>query len=80
MSLISKKTCVARAWITSKPFIFAPAMNTDMWDHPITAKQLSVLVEFGYKMVSPVEKKLACGVVGTGRKCSGTVGLYLFTD
>ncbi|RLN06055.1 hypothetical protein BBJ28_00008016 [Nothophytophthora sp. Chile5] len=67
-------TCVARAWITSKPFIFAPAMNTDMWDHPVTAKQLSVLGEFGYKMVPPVEKKLACGVVGTGRKCSGTVG------
>ncbi|KAG7389736.1 hypothetical protein PHYPSEUDO_009656 [Phytophthora pseudosyringae] len=59
-------TCVARAWITTKPFIFAPAMNTDMWNHPITAKQLRVLDEFGYKMVPPVEKKLACGVVGDG--------------
>lgn len=59
-------TCVARAWITTKPFIFAPAMNTDMWNHPITAKQLAVLAEFGYTMVPPVEKKLACGVVGNG--------------
>lgn len=59
-------TCVARAWITCKPFIFAPAMNTDMWNHPITAKQLRVLEEFGYKMIPPVEKKLACGVVGKG--------------
>lgn len=49
----------------TKPFIFAPAMNTDMWNHPITVKQLRVLDEFGYKMVPPVEKKLACGVVGT---------------
>ncbi|KAE8910576.1 hypothetical protein PF005_g576 [Phytophthora fragariae] len=59
-------TCVARAWIMSKPLIYAPAMNTDMWNHPITAKQLQVLDEFGYKMVPPVEKKLACGVVGNG--------------
>ncbi|KAF4322437.1 hypothetical protein BBO99_00002495 [Phytophthora kernoviae] len=59
-------TCIARAWIMSKPFIFAPAMNTDMWNHPITAKQLSILAELGYKMVPPVEKKLACGVVGNG--------------
>ncbi|KAG6609522.1 Phosphopantothenoylcysteine decarboxylase [Phytophthora cinnamomi] len=59
-------TCVARAWIMSKPFIYAPAMNTDMWNHPITARQLRVLDEFGYKMVPPVEKKLACGVVGNG--------------
>ncbi|TDH64915.1 uncharacterized protein CCR75_000627 [Bremia lactucae] len=59
-------TCVARAWNTAKPFLFAPAMNTDMWNHPITAKQLCVLNEFGYKMISPVEKKLACGVIGIG--------------
>jgi hypothetical protein len=49
----------------TKPFVYAPAMNTDMWNHPITAKQLRVLDEFGYKMIPPVEKKLACGVVGT---------------
>ncbi|ETI40641.1 hypothetical protein F441_13936 [Phytophthora nicotianae CJ01A1] len=59
-------TCVARAWIMTKPFIYAPAMNTDMWNHPITAQQIRVLDEFGYKMVPPIEKKLACGVVGNG--------------
>ncbi|CAH0489978.1 unnamed protein product [Peronospora farinosa] len=59
-------TCIARAWIMTKPFIFAPAMNTDMWNHPITAKQLRVLNELGYKMIPPVEKKLACGVIGNG--------------
>lgn len=59
-------TCIARAWITTKPFLFAPAMNTDMWSHPITARQLRLLNELGYKMIPPVEKKLACGVVGNG--------------
>uniref|UniRef100_A0AAV1VLN8 Flavoprotein domain-containing protein n=1 Tax=Peronospora matthiolae TaxID=2874970 RepID=A0AAV1VLN8_9STRA len=59
-------TCVARAWNMTKPFVYAPAMNADMWNHPITAKQLRVLDEFGYKMVPPVEKKLACGVIGNG--------------
>ncbi|CAH0477254.1 unnamed protein product [Peronospora belbahrii] len=59
-------TCIARAWIMTKPFIFAPAMNTDMWNHPLTAKQLRVLNELGYKLIPPVEKKLACGVTGFG--------------
>ncbi|CAI5723926.1 unnamed protein product [Peronospora destructor] len=59
-------TCIARSWIMTKPFIFAPAMNTDMWNHPITAKQLRVLNELGYKMIPPMEKKLACGVIGNG--------------
>ncbi|KAL7691208.1 putative flavoprotein [Plasmopara halstedii] len=59
-------TCIARAWIPSKLFIFAPAMNTDMWNHPITATQLRVLDELGYKMIPPVEKKLACGIFGKG--------------
>lgn len=39
-------------------------MNTDMWNHPLTAKQLAVLGELGYIMIPPVEKKLACGVIG----------------
>lgn len=59
------QTCIARAWSTKKPFFYAPAMNTDMWDHPVTAKHLKALTEFGYQMIPPVEKMLACGVVGT---------------
>ena len=39
-------------------------MNTDMWNHPTTAKQLQLLAEFKYHMIAPVEKMLACGVVG----------------
>ncbi|XP_071860336.1 phosphopantothenoylcysteine decarboxylase isoform X2 [Bombus fervidus] len=33
-------TCVARAWDPAKPLIFCPAMNTKMWEHPVTAPQL----------------------------------------
>lgn len=61
------QTCIARAWSTKKPFFYAPAMNTDMWDHPVTARHLKTLTEFGYQMIPPVEKMLACGVVGTYR-------------
>lgn len=58
------QTSVVRAWSVKKPLVYAPAMNTDMWEHPVTAKHLVTLGEFGYEMIAPVEKVLACGVVG----------------
>ncbi|XP_040498912.1 phosphopantothenoylcysteine decarboxylase isoform X3 [Ursus maritimus] len=33
-------TCVIRAWDSRKPLLFCPAMNTVMWEHPITAQQV----------------------------------------
>lgn len=33
-------TCVARAWTNTKPAIFCPAMNFNMWQHPTTAPQV----------------------------------------
>jgi phosphopantothenoylcysteine decarboxylase len=33
-------TCVARAWDPSRPVVLAPAMNTLMWEHPVTARHL----------------------------------------
>jgi phosphopantothenoylcysteine decarboxylase len=36
-------TCVWRAWDTNKPVILAPAMNTLMWDHPLTRRHLRQL-------------------------------------
>eukprot|EP00762_Andalucia_godoyi_P005441 ANDGO_08452.mRNA.1 Phosphopantothenoylcysteine decarboxylase len=60
-------TCVARAWDFQKPILVAPAMNTYMWEHPFTPKQLDVLSkQLGYQVVDPVAKKLACGDVGVG--------------
>ncbi|ETV96286.1 hypothetical protein, variant [Aphanomyces invadans] len=58
-------TCVARAWSPTKPVIVAPAMNTQMYQHRVTSSQLALLRSFGYTVVPPVSKTLACGEVGT---------------
>ena len=56
-----------------KIIIVAPAMNTAMWFHPVTAQQIRVLEEdWGInhggwvQVLRPVEKVLACGDVGSG--------------
>jgi phosphopantothenoylcysteine decarboxylase len=36
-------TCVYRAWDTARPVVLAPAMNTFMWEHPLTARHLRQL-------------------------------------
>src|SRR5688572_16093130 len=33
-------TCVWRAWDTARPVMLAPAMNTLMWEHPLTVRHL----------------------------------------
>lgn len=59
-------TCVARAWDFSKPFIVAPAMNTKMWEHPITKEHINKIKSWGIKVIDPVSKELFCGDVGIG--------------
>ncbi|XP_053175210.1 phosphopantothenoylcysteine decarboxylase [Scomber japonicus] len=59
-------TCVVRAWDLSRPLLFCPAMNTAMWQHPITAQQVSKLKEFGYVEIPCIAKKLVCGDEGKG--------------
>ena len=59
-------TCVIRAWDLQKPLLFCPAMNTVMWEHPITERHLSQLSEWGYCQIPPVVKQLACGDYGCG--------------
>jgi phosphopantothenoylcysteine decarboxylase len=36
-------TCVWRAWDLARPVVLAPAMNTLMWEHPLTARHLRQL-------------------------------------
>lgn len=55
-----------RAWHRYKPVVVAPAMNTHMWNHPITLKHIEQLQEWNVKIVNPIEKKLACGDYGVG--------------
>ncbi|KAF2479839.1 phosphopantothenoylcysteine decarboxylase [Neohortaea acidophila] len=64
---------IRHAWGERKVIVVAPAMNTAMWNHPVTAKHLKVLgeewgVEAGgwIDVLRPVEKELACGDTGSG--------------
>jgi phosphopantothenoylcysteine decarboxylase len=36
-------TCVWRAWDPTRPVVLAPAMNTLMWEHPLTIRHLRQL-------------------------------------
>jgi phosphopantothenoylcysteine decarboxylase len=36
-------TCVWRAWDPARPIVIAPAMNTFMWEHPLTLRQLRAI-------------------------------------
>ncbi len=49
------------------PVIMAPAMNVNMWRHPATQRNVSVLKERGVRFVGPEEGTLACGWHATGR-------------
>jgi phosphopantothenoylcysteine decarboxylase/phosphopantothenate--cysteine ligase len=47
--------------------ILAPAMNTNMWNHPATKENLRILGSRGHVIVEPDDGLLACGMVGPGR-------------
>jgi phosphopantothenoylcysteine decarboxylase/phosphopantothenate--cysteine ligase len=47
--------------------VLAPAMNTNMWNHPATQANLRTLRERGHVIVDPDDGALACGMVGPGR-------------
>lgn len=49
------------------PVLVAPAMNTVMWDHPATRRNLQKLRDDGVFLVDPDEGEMACGTFGPGR-------------
>lgn len=51
----------------NKPVIFAPAMNTNMWDNSAVQKNIKTLCDMGYNMIEPSCGELACGTSGSGR-------------
>ncbi|KAI3650967.1 hypothetical protein MP228_004448 [Amoeboaphelidium protococcarum] len=66
-------TCIVRAWDCEKPIIACPAMNTFMYQHPITALHLQQLVQLTNSQNLPVitvipaiSKSLMCGDQGVG--------------
>jgi phosphopantothenoylcysteine decarboxylase/phosphopantothenate--cysteine ligase len=49
------------------PVLLAPAMHTEMWEHPATQRNVSRLIDDGHRMVGPESGALAGGDEGVGR-------------
>lgn len=49
------------------PKIFAPAMNTRMYQNPIVQDNISTLKSYGMEVVTPASGYLACGDTGEGK-------------
>lgn len=49
------------------PVLIAPAMNTSMWHHPATRRNVAQLRADGVIVIEPDEGEMACGTVGPGR-------------
>ncbi|MGF1634144.1 MAG: flavoprotein [Phycisphaerae bacterium] len=60
--LVSTMICAAAC-----PVVFAPSMNSRMWDHPIAQENYAKLASLGYTFIGPEEGWLACRNVGAGR-------------
>ncbi len=52
---------------TDKPVMIAPSMNSRMWEHAATRRNLQQLKEDGVHIIPPGSGELACGEEGTGR-------------
>jgi phosphopantothenoylcysteine decarboxylase/phosphopantothenate--cysteine ligase len=49
------------------PILVAPAMNTTMWQHPATQRNLEQLRADGIHLLEPDAGEMACGTIGPGR-------------
>jgi len=58
---------------TKAPVLFSPAMNTGMWENPILQDNIQKLKHYGYHIIEPVEGRLACGDIGSGKMPSEEV-------
>ena len=61
-NLLSTLLCSAESDI-----LFAPAMNSRMWEHPATQENVRKLQQWGCHFVGPATGRLACGDEGIGR-------------
>ena len=49
------------------PKLIAPAMNTNMYENPMTQDNLEILRRYGWEVIEPASGRLACGAVGKGK-------------
>ncbi len=52
---------------SNKPVVFAPAMNTKMYENPVVQKNIETLIARGYHIIPPKGGILACGDEGQGK-------------
>jgi len=64
---LSDNVLVATALATEAPLVVAPAMHTEMWEKPVTQRNVARLREDGVVVVGPETGELAGGDVGPGR-------------
>ena len=55
---------------TKSPVLFAPAMNSNMYENKIVQQNIERLKKIGYCFIGPDEGELACGYEGRGRLAS----------
>jgi phosphopantothenoylcysteine decarboxylase/phosphopantothenate--cysteine ligase len=67
---ISNDLLTATLLATAAPVIVAPAMHTEMWEHPAVQDNLATLARRGVHVVPAEEGRLAGGDVGEGRLAS----------
>jgi phosphopantothenoylcysteine decarboxylase/phosphopantothenate--cysteine ligase len=60
--LVSLMICAAAC-----PVVFAPSMNTRMWENPIAQDNYAKLANLGYRFIGPEAGWLACRSIGYGR-------------
>ena len=49
------------------PKLIAPAMNTNMYENPVTQDNLEILRRYGWEVIEPASGRLACGTTGKGK-------------
>lgn len=52
--------------------IIAPAMNTRMYENPVTQDNIAALGKYGWEIITPDSGRLACGDTGKGKLPSPT--------
>lgn len=57
-------SCIILA--TRRPVVIAPAMNDQMYAHPVTQQNMEKLRGIGYHFIAPVEGHLVCGKEAIG--------------
>lgn len=58
---------IATALPKNIPMLIAPAMDTTMWLHPATQRNIQTLANYGYRIIPPAIGELASGFQGEGR-------------